>query len=600
MKSWIRSAFGFLGFCACLLVAPAALAQDATFTRSFETELRASCDAGNQPSCTVIAEIESDDPGYAVYQGTLLDNVTNVSDFIWGGQWPKAFTGPDALNPDLVAMPDAARAELSALPLTVQVWAPSPVVPLPPMVVVLFGAGVLFMIRLKGYPILKLPQAIAGLFKKSEGGSGEISPFAALSTALSGQVGTGNLVGVATAITLGGPGALFWMWVTAILGMGLAFAEGSLAIRYRTKDENGHYRGGPMNYIRRGLGKNWHWLAIVFCIGTLFSSISTGNMIQANAVADSITGLAPAIPEWGAGLLVAALVFIVIIGGIKSIGSVAEKIVPTMAAAYMLMALIALILNIGNLPNTIATIFSAAFTGHAATGGFAGAAFIFAVRAGFARGLFSNEAGQGSTAMAHAVAQTDDPARQGRFAMMGTFIDTMVICTLTGLVLLSVQGSFPVMNESNEVIGEANRAWQSSLAGFDMTSAAYAVVYPFKVFGDITIGQLIASLALILFSFTTMITWGYYGERAVTYLHGGRTTLAIPWRVLWCLMIFVGSFQEITFVWRTGDIANASMAFPNIIALVMLSTVVVALAKGDRKAGPDHDDESREPASTTS
>lgn len=486
---------------------------------------------------------------------TPLDYVTLVSDFIWGG-----------------------------------VWGDQEVIPFPPMVIVLFGAGVLFMVRLKAYPLLKLPMAFMGLFKKQdEQGKGEISPFAALSTALSGQVGTGNLAGVATAITLGGPGALFWMWVTAIFGMGLAFAEGSLAIRYRTTDENGHTRGGPMNYIRRGLGKNWHWLAIVFCVGTLFSSISTGNMIQANAVADSITGLAPAIPEWGAGLLVAALVFIVIIGGIKSIGSVAEKIVPTMAALYLVMALIALLLNIQNLPSTIATIFTSAFTGHAAAGGFTGAGIMFAIRAGFARGLFSNEAGQGSTAMAHAVAQTNDPARQGRFAMMGTFIDTMIICTLTGLVMLSVQGSFPVMNEAGEVIGEASRPWLSSLQGFDMTSATYAHVYPLTVFGHITIGQLIASVALILFSFTTMITWGYYGERAVTYLSGGRDMLAIPWRVLWCIMIFIGSFQEITFVWRTGDIANASMAFPNIIALVMLSGVVVGLAKGDRKAGPDHE-----------
>lgn len=481
---------------------------------------------------------------------TMLDYVTLVSNFIWGG-----------------------------------VWGDAQILPFPPMVIVLLGAGILFMVRLKFYPILKLPSAFIGLFKKSkEPGEGEISPFAALSTALSGQVGTGNLAGVATAITLGGPGALFWMWVTAIFGMALAFAEGSLSIRYRTQDENGHYRGGPMNYIVQGLGPKWKWLAIVFCIGTLMSSISTGNMIQANAVADSITGLAPSIPEWGAGIIVAIAVFAVIIGGIKSIGSVAEKIVPSMAVAYLIMALIAVLLNLDSIPLAIAEIFGAAFTGQAAAGGFTGAGVMLAIRAGFARGLFSNEAGQGSTAMAHAVARTNDPARQGRFAMMGTFIDTMVICTMTGLVLLTVKGVFPGADPDNPHV------WTSELQGFDMTSAAYAAVYPFQVFADITIGQLIASAALILFSFTTLLTWGYYGERAVTYLSGGRTTLAIPWRVLWCLMIFVGSFQEIELVWRTGDIANAAMAFPNLIALVMLSTVVVGLAQGNRRAGPDHED----------
>ncbi len=486
---------------------------------------------------------------------TLLDYVTLVSNFIWGG-----------------------------------VWGEAQVLPFPPMVIVLLGAGVLFMVRLKFYPILNLPAAFMGLFKKSkEPGEGEISPFAALSTALSGQVGTGNLAGVATAITLGGPGALFWMWITAIFGMALAFAEGSLSIRYRTQDENGHYRGGPMNYIVQGLGPKWKWLAIVFCIGTLISSISTGNMIQANAVADSITGLAPAIPEWGAGVIVAAAVFVVIIGGIKSIGSVAEKIVPTMAIAYLIMALIAVLLNINSIPLAFAEIFGAAFTGQAAAGGFTGAGVMLAIRAGFARGLFSNEAGQGSTAMAHAVARTNDPARQGRFAMMGTFIDTMVICTMTGLVLLTVQGAFPGTG-ADGVTEMQDHVWKSDYQGFDMTSAAYTAVYPFQVFAGISIGQLIASLALILFSFTTLLTWSYYGERAVTYLSGGRSTFAIPWRVVWCLMIFVGSFQEIELVWRTGDIANATMAFPNLIALVMLSTVVVGLAKGDRKAGPDFED----------
>ncbi|MFN3353685.1 MAG: alanine/glycine:cation symporter family protein [Brevundimonas sp.] len=469
--------------------------------------------------------------------------VTNVSDFIWGGTWNGA-----------------------------------QVLPFPPMVIVLLGIGLWMMIGLRFYPLLKLGEAFAGLFKKDKSGSGEISPFAALSTALSGQVGTGNLAGVATAITLGGPGALFWMWVTALIGMALAFAEGSLAIRFRDRDENGQWRGGPMTYIRRGLGKSWGWLAVLFCIGTLFSSVATGNMIQSNSIADSISALS-GVEEWVAGVIVAAVVFVVIIGGIKSIGNVAEKIVPVMAIAYIVMALIAIILNIEDIPETFGLIFQGAFSGTAATGGFVGAGIMLAIRAGVARGLFSNEAGQGSTPMAHAVARTDDPARQGRFAMMGTFIDTIIICTMTGLVLLTVQGSFPAGG------GTVEHVWNSDLRGFEMTLAAYSAAFPQMVLGQ-SLGALVASVALILFVFTTLITWSYYGERAATYLFGQR--VAIPWRLLWVVMIVVGAFQQIEFVWRMGDIANAAMALPNLIALAALSGVVFALARGDRTAGKDH------------
>ncbi|OYW94794.1 MAG: sodium:alanine symporter family protein, partial [Caulobacterales bacterium 32-67-6] len=290
-------------------------------------------------------------------------------------------------------------------------------------------------------------------------------------------------------------------------------------------------------------------------------------------------------PEWVAGLIVAAAVFAVIIGGIKSIGALAEKIVPAMALAYITMAIIALALNFEDLPGAFATIFESAFTGHAAMGGFVGAGMIVAIRAGVARGLFSNEAGQGSTAIAHAVAQTDDPARQGRFAMMGTFIDTIIICTATGLVLLTVQGAFPATGADGVTVMQEH-VWSSDLNGFAMTEAAYAAAFPLEVMG-FSIGALIASLALILFVFTTLLTWSYYGERAITHLFGDK--LAIPFRLLWVLMIFVGSFQEITFVWRMGDIANASMALPNLIALALLSGVVFKLARGDKKAGKDHD-----------
>ncbi|GAA0271420.1 sodium:alanine symporter family protein [Alteraurantiacibacter aestuarii] len=491
----------------------------------------------------------------------MIDHVTNVSDFIWGGTWNGETLG----------------------------WLSIGGQPLPPMTIILLGIGLYVMIGLRFYPIIKLGNAFAGLFKsRKSAGSGEISPFAALSTALSGQVGTGNLAGVATAIALGGPGAIFWMWMTALIGMALAFAEGSLAIRYRERTSDGVYRGGPMSYIMIGLGPKWTWLAIVFCIGTLFSALVTGNSIQANAVADGMNELF-GIEEWLGGLITAVLVFVVIIGGIKSIGNVAEKVVPFMAAAYIVMAVIALILNFGDLPETFALIFNGAFNTQAASGGFIGAAIMLAIRAGVARGLFSNEAGQGSTPIAHAVAQTDDPEQQGRMAMLGTFIDTIVICTMTALVMLTVEGNFTAGGEA------VRHAWNSDLQGFAMTSGAFAAAFPFEI-ASIPLGTLIASIALILFVFTTLLTWSYYGERAITFIYDrvpgstrqGEKVLHMAWRVLWCVVIYVGSSQDLTLVWRLGDIANAAMALPNLLALALLSGVVFALARGDRKAGPDH------------
>ncbi|HEX6866156.1 MAG TPA: amino acid carrier protein, partial [Caulobacteraceae bacterium] len=311
----------------------------------------------------------------------------------------------------------------------------------------------------------------------------------------------------------------------------------------------------------------------------------TGNMIQANSLADSLSGMT-GLPEWVGGLIAAVAVFAVIIGGIKSIGAVAEKVVPFMAIGYVVMAVIALALNYQDLPATFATIFESAFSGHAAAGGFLGAGMIMAIRAGVARGLFSNEAGQGSTPIAHAVAQTHDPARQGRFAMMGTFIDTLVICTATGLVILTVQGAFP-STAADGLVTMQPHAWMSDLRGFAMTEAAYSAAFPFKVFGAVTLGGLVASVALVLFVFTTLITWGYYGERAATYLFGQR--VAIPFRLLWVVMIFIGSYQQVELVWRLGDISNAMMAFPNLIALALLSGVVFAMARGEIAPGKDHD-----------
>tara|TARA_B100000953_G_scaffold91953_1_gene74964 strand:- start:2138 stop:3661 length:1524 start_codon:yes stop_codon:yes gene_type:complete len=487
----------------------------------------------------------------ATFDERLLGPVTNVADFIWGGTW----------NGEAI-------------------------LPFPPLAIILLGAGLWFMIGLRLYPVTNLPAAVKNLFAgRKKGGAGEISPFAALSTALSGQVGTGNLAGVATAIALGGPGAIFWMWITALFGMALAFAEGSLAIRYRETTSDGTYRGGPMSYIMLGLGPKWTWLAIFFCIGTLISALVTGNGIQANAVADGLNELF-GIEEWLGGLIVAILVFIVIIGGIKSIGNVAEKVVPFMAATYLVMAVIAILLNIQDIPETFSRIFGGAFNAQSASGGFVGAAVILAIRAGVARGLFSNEAGQGSTPIAHAVAQTDDPQFQGRMAMLGTFIDTIVICTMTALVILTVEGNFthngaPVLH-----------AWQADLDGFAMTSGAFAAAFPFEI-GAIPLGTLIASIALLLFVFTTLLTWSYYGERALTFIYdripgstrGGEKILHIAWRVLWCVAIFVGASRESDLIWRMGDIANAVMVVPNLLALMLLSGVVFALSRGDKTAG---------------
>ena len=495
----------------------------------------------------------------------MIEPVTNISDFIWGGTW------------DGVA-----------------------VIPFPPLALILLGVGLWIMIGLRFYPIVKLGSAFAGLFRgRKSAGAGEISPFAALSTALSGQVGTGNLAGVATAIVLGGPGAIFWMWVTALFGMALGFAEGSLAIRYREKTSDGVYRGGPMSYIMMGLGPKYTWLAILFCLGTLFSALVTGNSIQANEVASGLNELF-GFERWLGGLIVAIAVFIVIIGGIKSIGRVAESIVPFMAAAYIVMAIIALILNFGDLPETFGRIFDGAFNVQSASGGFAGAAIILAIRAGVARGLFSNESGQGSTPIAHAVAQTNDPEQQGRMAMLGTFIDTIVICTMTALVILTVQGDFTYQGQA------VDHVWQSDLgttaaSGFVTTSGAFAAAFPFEI-GSIPLGTLIASVALILFVFTTLLTWSYYGERAITFLYdrvpgstrGGEKKLHIAWRVIWCIAIFIGATQPSQLVWRLGDISNAAMALPNLLALALLSGVVFKLARGDRTAGPTHTAETPE------
>ncbi|WP_019960657.1 alanine/glycine:cation symporter family protein [Woodsholea maritima] len=503
-----------------------------------------------------------------------------------------------------------------------------------PMVVLLLGTGLYFMIRLKFRPILRLFPAMGELWagrKAGDGAAGAISPWQALSTALSGQVGTGNLAGVATAISLGGPGAVFWMWMTALVGMAAAYAESSLAVRYRETHPDGRVHGGPMYYIKNGLGKWWTWLGILFAIGTLFSALATGNMVQSNSITQAMTeasaGVARSAPcfttvgrtavtiegqpqlvfasgcdiaeagnngvvtahlddgtsidvagtdftvvlaNWVPGIIIAVAVFIVIIGGIQSIGSFAGKVVPFMALVYVVAAGVILALNASHLPSAFMQIFHDAFTGSAATGGFLGSSIMIAMRFGVERGLFSNEAGQGSTAIAHAASKTDSPVRQGEIAMVGTFIDTIVICTITALVILVVQGAYPHGAET------VDYAWMSQLEASEVTTAVFRESH-------IPAGGFLIAICLTLFAFTTILGWSYYAEQALTYLVGDWATK--PFRFIWVIMVFFGALQQVDFIWMLGGIANAAMAAPNLIAILMLSGVVVAYTKKADKDG---------------
>lgn len=480
-----------------------------------------------------------------LYAG-LEAGVNNVSGFIWGGEW------------------DGAQ-----------------VLPVGPIAVFLLGTGLFFMIRLGARPLLRFIPALVEVWKgrKGNGDPAAITPFQALSTALSGQVGTGNIVGVATALTIGGPGAIFWMWVTAIFGMALAFAESSLAIKYREIDHYGRINGGPMYYIKKGLGKNWTWLAAIFCVGTLFSATATGGMIQANSLTANVhsaltNGGAP-VPLWVLGLILSGLVFAVIIGGIKSIGRVAGSLVPSMAILYIAACLVILALNLQFIPGAFSMIFSSAFGLNQAAGGLAGYAVLSAIRFGVARGLFSNEAGQGSAPIAHAASQMKNPATQGEIAMIGVFIDTMILCTMTALVILTAEGSWATAAQFKDWAGETTtHIWMAEgHSPATLTNQAFTDAVPGPV------GGWIVTLCLALFAFTTIIGWSYYAEQAVTFLIGEWATK--PFRYIWVVIIFVGAMAEVNIIWLFGDIANASMAFPNLIAILLLSGIVYGIHKAN-------------------
>ena len=423
----------------------------------------------------------------------------------------------------------------------------------PVMLLLILGTGLYLSLSLRFLPIRMVPEGFKLLWqgRKEKGEEGEISPFNALMTSLSATIGTGNIAGVATAIFMGGPGAMFWMWVAALLGMATKYAEAVLAVKYRETDEEGNHVGGPMYYIKNGLGERWKWLAFAFALFASLAGFGIGNTIQANSVAD-VLDASFGIDELYSGIVMALLVGLVIIGGIKRIAHLAGAVVPFMALAYLLSGIIIIVININEIPAAIATIITAAFTPTAAMGGFAGASIWAALQFGVARGIFSNEAGLGSAPIAHAAAQTNSPVRQGLVAMMGTFIDTIIICSITGIAIV--------------VTG----AYTSGESGSALSMLAFSTALPY-------VGEYVVTLGLVVFAFTTMVGWSFYGEKSVYYIFGQKAI--IPFRILWVLVIPFGSMMDLKFIWLLADTLNAFMAIPNLIAIVLLSPVIFKLTK---------------------
>jgi AGCS family alanine or glycine:cation symporter len=423
----------------------------------------------------------------------------------------------------------------------------------PAMLVLILGTGLYLMLGLKLMPIFKLAYGSKMLWqgRESDSNQGDISAFNALMTSLSATIGTGNIAGVATAIFLGGPGALFWMWMTALVGMATKYAEAVLAVHYRETDANGNKNGGPMYYIKNGLGHRFAWLGTTFAIFGAMAGFGIGNSIQANSVADALNSKFDIPFEW-TGIAIGILVGLVLLGGIKRIAHVAGSLVPIMAVSYVLAATTILMMHVEQIPQAFDLIFTYAFTPVAATGGFAGAAVWAAIRFGVARGIFSNEAGLGSAPIAHASAMTNNPVRQGTIAMMGTFIDTIIICSMTGLVII-VSG-----------------VWTSGETGASLSSLAFESAMP-------GIGSYVVTIGLTVFAFTTILGWSIYSEKCVMYLMGAKAV--IPFRILWILAVPLGAVSDLEFIWLVADTLNALMAIPNLIALLLLSPVVFGLTR---------------------
>ncbi|SIQ82232.1 alanine or glycine:cation symporter, AGCS family [Aeromonas sp. RU39B] len=419
----------------------------------------------------------------------------------------------------------------------------------PPLLVLLVGTGLYLTVRLQLLQVMRLPLALKLVFGRDqgEGKQGDVSSFGALCTALSATIGTGNIVGVATAIKLGGPGALFWMWMAAFFGMTTKYAECLLAVKYRVTDSNGQMAGGPMYYLERGLGsKPLAKLFALFGIGVAFFGI--GTFPQVNAISDAMT-LSFSVPREVTAAVLTLIVAMVTLGGIQSISRVSSMVVPFMAIFYVLSCLAVLVVNAGQLPQAVALVVSSAFTGHAATGGFVGAGVMLAIQSGVARGVFSNESGLGSAPIAAAAARTDSCVEQGLVSMTGTFFDTIIICTMTGLTLV--------------VTG----VWSGDLSGAAMTSVAFSEGL------NPQIGQYLVSIGLLFFAFTTILGWNYYGERCTEYLFGVRAIL--PYRLVYLVLVAAGAFLHLDLIWLLADIVNGLMAIPNLIGLVGLRHVII-------------------------
>jgi len=422
----------------------------------------------------------------------------------------------------------------------------------PPMLVLILGTGFYLMLGLRLIPLRKIGFGFVMLWRgRAMTGQGDITSFNALMTALSATIGIGNIAGVATAVHLGGPGAIFWMWCTALVGMATKYAESVCAIEYRETDEAGYHVGGPMYYIKNGLGSRWVWLGTTFAVFGALAGFGIGNMVQANSVAEALFN-SYQIPTWLTGVIAAVLTGLVLIGGIQRLGDVSGKLVPFMAFIYVFGGLIVLALNASQIPQAFALIFTHAFTPVAATGGFAGAVVAAAIQYGVARGVFSNEAGLGSAPIAHATASSNSAIEQGVIGMLGTFIDTIIVCSITGLVIV-ISG-----------------AWTSGATGAALSSMAFEQTLP-------GLGSHLVTISLILFAFTTILGWSFYSEKCVQFLFGLRAVIYYRW--LWVLVVPIGAMAKLELVWAIADTLNALMAIPNLIALLLLSPVVFKLTR---------------------
>ncbi|MBR0572788.1 MULTISPECIES: alanine/glycine:cation symporter family protein [Pasteurellaceae] len=423
----------------------------------------------------------------------------------------------------------------------------------PPLLILLAGVGIYFTFKLQLIQLFRLPRALKYIFKSEKGANqkGDISAFASLSTALAATIGTGNIVGVATAIQAGGPGALFWMWIIAVFGMATKYAEGLLAIKFRGKDKDGFISGGPMYYIEMGMGKKWKWLAKLFALfGVLVAFFGIGTFPQINGITHALQDTF-SIPIFVSGIVLTLCVASIILGGVKRISKIASIVVPFMAVAYILVSVVILVLNADKLPETILFIVKMAFNPEAAVSGALGFTVMQAIQSGVARGIFSNESGLGSAPIAAAAAQTNEPVRQGLISMTGTFLDTIIVCTMTGLVIV------------------LTGTWQGNVEGAALTNLAFATGL------SSSFGSLVVTVGLVFFAFTTILGWCYYGERCFVYLTNGRTKGIKFYRIIFILLIAVAPMIKLQTIWTIADIVNGLMAFPNLIALIALRHIVI-------------------------